>query len=52
MPPPVNVIKVNFDAAIQENGSATAACVVRDYTGKLFLMAGFNCSHLEVEEAE
>ena len=51
-PPPHRVIKANFDAAIWEDGQATIGCVLRDDTGKLLLVAGFQGFYNAVNEAE
>ena len=51
-PPPTNVIKLNFDAAVRGEGFSTVACVARDETSKLILAAGFLCDHGTVMEAE
>ena len=37
--PPLNVIKVNFNTAWGEDGKSEVACVVRNSTGQLFLVA-------------
>jgi len=51
-PPPPNVYKANFDAAVWEGGGSTAACVIRNAAGNLLLAAGWRCGYSVVPEAE
>ena len=52
IPPPQEVIKANFDAAVWEDGKATLACVVRNYTSSILLVDGWLCESLDIFEAE
>ena len=51
IPPTMNVYKANFDASWWEDGRATLACVVRNHSGTLLLVAGWEC-HCASAEAE
>ena len=52
LPPPPNLMKVNFDAALWKDGRATVVCVLRGHKCNLLPATGFNCNYLLVEEAE
>ena len=48
---PLDVVKVNFDAFMWEDGRSSVACVTRDAAG-ILLAAGFVCDYDTILEAE
>jgi len=50
-PPPADVLKVNFNAALWDDGCSSVACVVRNSAGKLLLVAVWSCEYREIVDA-
>ena len=50
--PPPSVVKVYFDGAVWEDGTAAGACVVKDVAANLLLVAGCIWEHSSIFDVE